>query len=208
MSQTSYSTEPVAALPGLKFDISPSRTRSAVVSSDAMFGVAVVYDSAGKVKLPAAATDEVGGILCMEFDHDPLALASKADGIGVLSGDPVSVMEEGKIYVITEEDVVENDPVYCRHTANGAGKLILGAFRKSSEAQVKFVRGARFEAASVTVKVGATDFKVAPISFDARACANPMAYQADSASGTAAGAEVSINALIAKLKAAGLMETA
>lgn len=67
----------------------------------------------------------------------------------------VSVLTRGRIYVLAEQDVAVGDPVYLRHTANGAGKD-KGQFRKDSDtnkayllAGARFIRGA--SAGSVAV---------------------------------------------------------
>lgn len=47
--------------------------------------------------------------------------------------DAVTVINKGRVWVAIEEDVAVGDDVYCRHTANGAGKLRLGAFRNDDD---------------------------------------------------------------------------
>lgn len=175
--QTSYLTEPPMGLPGQKYGTAHNESVvTRVVEADMMFGVGVAKGSAtGKVKVPAAAGDTAAtfaGVTVADLDHNPRALDGKADGISIPSGDVASIAEAGKVYVIVEEDVLQGDPAYLRHTANGAGKLLLGAFRKTAEASVGLVKGAKFDGDSFSVVIGATTFKVAPLRFDSTVAAS------------------------------------
>jgi hypothetical protein len=45
----------------------------------------------------------------------------------------VSIMLEGVIWVVCEDAIAAGAPVFCRYTANGAGKLQLGAVRSDAD---------------------------------------------------------------------------
>jgi hypothetical protein len=187
--QTGYQIAPSAALPGMKYDLSESRTRTGKNSEGAAlpFGVGVTKGAnAGEVEYPDAAGDVVIGISQFQADVNPGLLvgggiAVYPDTTAGVSGYPdaaiMSVLDKGRIYVIVEADVVEGDVAFCRHTANGAGKLQLGAFRKDADSgNAARVYGARFVAASSSVTINGATVKVAPISFDVDA--NESAVQA------------------------------
>jgi hypothetical protein len=95
-------------------------------------------------------------------DEDALIMTSSADvieGITVHSHAadvdtngaynvkaPMSIMQEGAVWMKTEEAVTPADPVYVRYAAGGAGSTARGTVRKSADtAGAVLVRGARFE---------------------------------------------------------------
>ncbi len=174
MGQTSYSIAPKAGFRGLPYDMSPSRKRTARVNAGSArpFGTFVKVGGAanaaeGDVTVLADANSVVAGVLHHTHDirQDPSTPALVA-GADVPDLSIVPLMEAGKIYVMIEEDVVEGDPVYTRHTANGAGKLVIGACRNDDDgAKALLVKGAKFCGAGTL----ANGF--APISFDALAAA-------------------------------------
>lgn len=169
MPQTSYSIAPAAAFRGLPYDISPSTKRTARVNAGAAqpFGVFVKVGGAsaaqeGDVTALAAAGDKIAGVLHHTHDirQDPSTTALVA-GVDVPDLSIVPLMESGKIYVLIEQDVAEGDPVYTRHTANGAGKLQVGACRKDIDTdKAILVKGAKFIGAGTAAK------GFAPIMFD------------------------------------------
>lgn len=61
-----------------------------------------------------------------------------------VDNEPVSILDQGGIWVYSEEAVSDRDPVYVR-TAAGAGGTVLGAFRNDADtASCVRVTGARF----------------------------------------------------------------
>lgn len=171
--QTSYMIEAPLGLPGQKYGTAHNESVvTRVVEADMRFGVGVAKGTAtDKVKAPAAAGDAAAtfvGVTVADLDHNPRALEGKADGIAIPSGDVASIAEAGKVYVVVEVDVVQGDAAFMRHAA-GAGGTILGAFRKDADtATAAALKGAKFAGDSFSVVIGATTFKVAPLSFDAR----------------------------------------
>lgn len=134
MSQTVYNETPSAAMPGMIADNTGSaRIRSAklVEPGGAPFGIFVTKGAnAGEVEYPDAAGDKICGLLVHTHHIDRTNLAA---GMDINVNDIVPVAEEGRFYALIEEDMAEDDPVYVRHTANGAGKLQLGAIGKDGD---------------------------------------------------------------------------
>lgn len=62
--------------------------------------------------------------------HNPLHRTN-----AFVAGDQVGVVRKGVVLVAYEPDAVPvaDTPAFCRHTANGAGKLTLGAFRANAD---------------------------------------------------------------------------
>lgn len=69
-----------------------------------------------------------GGILRYAPDRAP-----NTNGLHWAAGDQTTYCKRGPMTVLTEEAVSDGDPVYVRHTANGAGKLQVGAFRNDAD---------------------------------------------------------------------------
>jgi hypothetical protein len=78
-----------------------------------------------------------------------MPLKSEA-GTDFAIGDAVLFAEDGVVWVVVEEAVADGDPVLARHTANGAGKDVLGRFRTSADTGSSALPSARFRSASVT----------------------------------------------------------
>lgn len=86
-----------------------------------------------------------------------------------------SVMREGRVYVLVEQTVTVADPVYYRHTANGAGKLQVGAFRMDADTSHAYLlNGGRW------IK-GATAGNYAELEFDINAHLAGVDSSADAA---------------------------
>jgi hypothetical protein len=91
----------------------------------------------------------------------------------VFAGHEFNLLVEGAIWVTLDTDAgtatiaPDTDKVYCRQTANGAGKLQLGAFRKDTDGgNADKVKGARWLTGVLTTKGGA---KVAQLYFSSAA---------------------------------------
>ena len=110
----------------------PKLSRSALNETGGIipYGRVIVLDG-GKPALPSETGQEVIGIswLVQIYENQ---LDSNSD-----SGYPDNVMfdylAQGEIAVYVEEDVAVGDAVYFRHTANGAGKNIIGRFRNDAD---------------------------------------------------------------------------
>lgn len=130
MSQTVYNEKPTVAMPGMIADNTDNcriRTAKMVEAGGAPFGIFVTKGAnAGEVEYPNALGDKICGLLVHTHHIDRTNLAA---GMDINVNDIVPVAEEGRFYALIEEDMVEDDPVYVRVTANGAGKLQLGAVR-------------------------------------------------------------------------------
>jgi hypothetical protein len=94
-------------------------------------GVAVTENAEGKCDLVDASTDKIAGIVINDYSRDPNGLSGSADAYADAKMFPM--LEEGSIMVVVDQTVAVGDDVYVRHTANGSGKLQLGAFRKDAD---------------------------------------------------------------------------
>jgi len=95
------------------------------------FGLGVKANGEDGCKLPASSADAIEGVTM----HVPL-IQPDANGDRKTPTDGVClVMQRGRIWVDVEETVSKGDPVFVRHTANGAGKDP-GQFRKDSDGSV------------------------------------------------------------------------
>lgn len=130
MVQTSYSIDQAVAVEGLLGDLSPKQCRSYSATQVLPFGRLVsLSGTAGlEAKLPAASADVTATALGVTvFSHD------QVNGQGGYPVDAVAnVLRKGTIYVLVEEAVNAEDPVFVRFAA-GAGGTNLGAFRKSAD---------------------------------------------------------------------------
>lgn len=128
--QTAYTSTPVAGVAGMISAAQPAPEIETRVADGAVTaGLYVISGTtAGKdAKVPAAAFTTTGlGIA----HHQPIhATNIFADN------EQFSVVRKGRVWVAYEADTVPtaDTPAYARHTANGAGKLVLGAIRANSD---------------------------------------------------------------------------
>ncbi len=68
-------------------------------------------------------------------------------------------MRFGRIYAVCELAVTYGDPVYVRYTANGTGKLQLGAVRNDTDSShAAALAGARFIQTTAAAGIAAIEF--------------------------------------------------
>ncbi len=132
MSQTSYSNDPAIGLAGMKADSRPSEVLSLLneeASANLPYGTFVKRGTVDRcMKAPAAAADKLAGLLISSFDNDTAALDADAvapKGMG-------NVAHKGAFYVLPEQAVTPDDPVYVRYT-DGGGALTVGRVRKDPD---------------------------------------------------------------------------
>lgn len=133
MSQTAYNEKPAIAMPGMIADQTDPRIRTGKFTDAAggQFGTFVTKGAnEGEVKMLTGAGDKIAGLLVHTHHIDVTNLPAGKD---VNQNDIVPVAESGRFYALIEEDMAEDDAVYVRHTANGAGKLQLGAIRNDND---------------------------------------------------------------------------
>lgn len=143
MSQTSYSDSIAAAFAGQKGD---GRVEAWLNSeaSDVPAGILVEIDSEGKFQLMTGATTHLAGGVINSFARDPGNAAALASTNAIKAGAVANLMVEGSIWLLAEEAMAVDDDVFVRHTANGAGKLQLGAVRNDNDSNnARQVTGAR-----------------------------------------------------------------
>jgi len=110
-----------------------SELRSGLMSEDAPSGVFLAHESSLDrtigLKVVDSASDKIVGVGV----YQPFRSTSDA-GLELVNDRMENYLDRGVIWVICEEAVNPEDPVYVRHTANGTGKLQLGAVRNDSDA--------------------------------------------------------------------------
>jgi hypothetical protein len=146
MAQLSYAEQP-QAFAGMIADFGGRRSVQSMLNGEAAaeiaFGKFVVQStpqtpgpaSAGGgtpalAKLPAAAGDDFsgGGVVLQSHDYDKrLDLGA----VGVLPKRIMGVMRVGKVWMRCEQAMAVTDPVFIRHTTNGA--LVPGDVRKDAD---------------------------------------------------------------------------
>lgn len=150
MSQTSYPTTITSAIAGLLAG-SLYNSEIASVKNDSggalPFGIGLKTgaNKGDAVVPPSGSGDKIRGIAMFEqgLNNIGLAAASPATA-GILDQVQFNMIERGRVWVISEEAVDVDSPVYCRY-ASGAGGTQLGAFRASADTSTAFlVKGARY----------------------------------------------------------------
>jgi hypothetical protein len=129
MPQLVIADEPALGLPGqnaFPFLGIPHIDTWAVYGGYIPAGCLVVRQAEDVCRLPAATGDISGNALLGVIMRDP---TEPTDVLGWAVGKTAPVMRKGGyIWVYTETAVVQNQPVYSRHAANG-GLTQLGSFR-------------------------------------------------------------------------------
>jgi len=109
-------------------------TRSGYNNTGAVipYGRPVVWSGNNReVELPSQAEQTIVGITLLARQYED-ELDANGDS-GFPDKESVLFMTEGDILVRVETDISFNDPVYFRHTANGAGKNVIGRFRNDAD---------------------------------------------------------------------------
>ena len=157
--QTSYSINtPAFAYPGQVANLMTAQFQSALaVAAPIPYGVLVVRDLANSSgvmqagKVPAAGGDVAAGkILGIAVADQARAQDPSVAVAQYPQNAAVPCIKFGEVVVQPEVDVTvaAGDPVYARVTANGAGKLQLGALRNDADGgDAILVPGAEFKSA-------------------------------------------------------------
>lgn len=139
--------------------------RNATNNSGAVlpYGRAVVYTGVGdEIEVVSAAGQDIAGISVWSSIYED-ALDAQGNS-GYPDHRSVVVMARGEIFVIVETAVALADPVYFRHTANGAGKLVLGRFRNDDDAAsgtVELLANARWTQAAAAGEIAKLSINLA-----------------------------------------------
>jgi hypothetical protein len=137
--QTVYSTDFALAVAGQLFDDQlGTRIASRVVAAGAnipagAFVVKSTTDTLAKLPASAADLDRPEGVVLYDASRRPGAFGSTLPN-GASLAEGCSVLSHGIVWVTAESNVAKGDPVFARHTPNGAGKLTLGALRNDGDA--------------------------------------------------------------------------
>lgn len=131
--QTSITRSPVNGVEGMIADSNEVVAESKIAKTTLAPARAVRVDSADAfdiVTVPTAAAQVTG-----DATNAPPIGVTMWDGTApsnpYVAGDPVSVIREGSVYVLSEATVNPSLPVYIRHTANG-GNTIIGGFSSAA----------------------------------------------------------------------------
>lgn len=135
--QTSYNRYYDAAFAGQLGDSGPHRIEAKTNSETANVpaGIFVVEGATeGTFKLPALSTDKLAGVIANTFARNPGDQSVSLSGTdAIMPNGSANLMCEGAIWVVCEEAMAIGDDVYFRYSANGAGKLQLGAVRNDAD---------------------------------------------------------------------------
>jgi hypothetical protein len=158
MSQTTYNTEFAQAFPGLIADAADPKdilSRANEESANVPFGLAVVpgTDGAEQFLLPSATGQVCLGVLAHRHQREDV----EADGLN--EGEVGDVLKRGRIWVVTEEAVAVDSPVFFRHTAPGVEQV--GAFRTDADtANADEITSARWVAATSAAGIAQLDISL------------------------------------------------
>lgn len=125
--QTDYNDLAKAVKGGLA-DIAFSDKVSRVAAADIGFGVGLVQTAVeGQTALPSATGFVFEGVSVQT--NKPVQNATGEAQYD--AGEEITVLRKGRIWVYAEVAVAVNDPVFLRHTVNGA--LVPGDFRNDAD---------------------------------------------------------------------------
>jgi hypothetical protein len=102
-------------------------------SAEIPFGIGVIFGSADQaVKTPGAVTDKIVGIAMGSMNYQPGGVTGQftLGSTGIVALADVNVCRKGRVYLLSEENVVPGDRLHCR-AVSGSGGTVLGKFRKS-----------------------------------------------------------------------------
>lgn len=109
-----------------------SNLRSGLMTESCPSGVCLAVDSSLDrtiaLKVVDSAADKIVGIGVYQPFRSPDTLGNE-----LVEDRLENYADRGVIWTVCEEAVNSEDPVYVRHTANGTGKLQLGAVRNDSD---------------------------------------------------------------------------
>ncbi len=131
--QTSYAINPVAGnngqiSSGRPSDVITAVTEGTLVKAGLFLVAGATAESAKAPAATWASTPEKMRGICV---LDP----ARVDPTSYAAGETISVLRKGTIWVTFEPDTTPtvDTPVFARITANGAGKLTLGAIRANAD---------------------------------------------------------------------------
>ena len=147
MSQTTYSNAFSAPFAGTLGDTGPSRKGAWVNDEGSAIpaGIAVARKSesngAKKAELPDSAASKIVGFVLNSFARNPDEVTGSN---AIENGAAMNVLEEGTIWVTTEQAMAITDDVYIRITSDGGSNTQLGSIRKDADSsRAMLCKGAR-----------------------------------------------------------------
>lgn len=134
MTQTSYTRNPGRGLPGQIINNRPSDVVTRITEGTGVAaGLYVIGGTnGGDAKVPTAGFTTKG--LGIVHHSDTVEVDSAGDQV-YGDNETIGVIRKGCVLVKYEADTVptSDTPAFARHTANGAGKLVLGALRADAD---------------------------------------------------------------------------
>ncbi len=126
--QTSYVQDPVLGQAGQVADDFNSDVETRVAGGAITAGLFAIASAEGKCTVPAAAFNAEKALGIVRLDPN----RTSADYI---LNDSLAVIRKGRVWVEVASDTpaVADTPAFVRITANGAGKLTLGAIRANAD---------------------------------------------------------------------------
>lgn len=136
MAQLEVRDQLLEATPGQIADGSVSDVISLKATEEIIFGVGVVRESEGAIKLPDLGADFLEGISVRSHsqanpNQEPDAFLNATGTPSYKEGDDAAVLRLGDVWVRVEEAVTPDDAVFMRFTA-GVGEQ-KGAFRTDTD---------------------------------------------------------------------------
>jgi len=135
--QTQYLTQLPQAYAGMPADGGPHDVTTGLndMTVAIPFGLGMVYNGTYRhYRLPAASSDKISGISGFTQSVNTIGSTMWPPTAGIPPGDVVNLYEHGRLYVIPETSVVENQAVYCRFAfGSQAANAQPGAFRGDAD---------------------------------------------------------------------------
>lgn len=156
--QTTYDINIGVALRGMLADINDAQKVTGVLKTDggesAPAGILVSYiDSPASDQVHfvdaalASSGGKIAGIIIHTHAADTIGLQTETTDLLFKQQSTLSLLTKGLIYVYSELDVVQGDPVYYRTVASG-GNTELGGFTNADDgSNTELLKGARFQSA-------------------------------------------------------------
>lgn len=131
--QTSFTQDPVQGMAGQVSSGTHSDIATRYAEGACPVGLGLVAGTSGALQQAKTPTSTVAptAVTFLGVAH----LDSSREVADYADGEVMGVVRKGRVWVAYEPDTVPtpDTQAYIRHTANGAGKLVLGAFRANAD---------------------------------------------------------------------------
>jgi hypothetical protein len=129
--QTAYNINHVVAVPGAQADQRRCDFETKLAAAQINFGTFVTKSTSPAAGVDQTANPSATGDVTARPHGIAMYDETVRNGFGYELNRPVKIMRRGLVWVVAETDVaiVDGAQAFIRFTANGAGKLVVGAFR-------------------------------------------------------------------------------